>query len=171
MKNIISIIFTITLFLLFISSCKPTEKGYKAAYDAALGKRQSATSHLGVEIPDGAFMQVDGPELKEFDGVKVYLLSEPIKPAEDGKILPASYNVAVGCYKMSTNCAAQTADLQKEGYENAFTAVDPEGKYYTIAYSCDTLKDAVDFYKKYQSSKNRTYVGLPGAPVIIFSSK
>lgn len=167
MKNLFYII---TLLLFLLPSCKPTEKGYKAAYDAALGKREAVKADLDVDLPDGAFQSVDGPQLKEVDGVKVYILNQRIKPAEEGMTLPENYNVAVGTYKMNTNSKAQAQALHEAGYE-AFSAKDTEGMYYTIAGSFPSLSEAVKFYEEYKAGKDRVYVGLPNAPVIIYSPK
>lgn len=161
-------IYLISLLLLFLISCKPTEKGYKAAYDAALGKREAAMADIDVNLPEGAVQQVDGPQLKEYNGSKVYVLNQRIKPDVDGMRLPGSYNVAVGTYKMDTNCKAQVKVLREEGYDS-FPAKDMEGMYYTIAGSFPTLDEAAKFYQKYMSEKDRVYIGLPKAPVIIYS--
>lgn len=169
MKNLNAIL--ILLVLIAVSSCKPTEKNYKAAYDAALGKRESAMADIDVNLPAGSLQQVDGPHLKEVDGVKVYLLNRRLKPEVPGipeMKLPGRYNVAVGTYKMNTNCIAQAEALKEEGYQ-AFAAKDTEGEYYTVAGSFLTLEEAVKFYQEYQSGNNRVYVGLPSSPVIIFS--
>lgn len=157
--------FLLSLLLLMIA-CKPTEKNYKAAYDAALGKREAVAADL--DIPIGSLQQVDGPQLKEVDGVKVYVMHQRLKSEEDSFSIPGPYNVAVGTYKMNTNCISQANALKDEGLQ-AFPAKDTEGIYYTIAGSFLSLSDAVEFYKIYQSGKNRVYVGLPSAPVIIFS--
>lgn len=151
-----------------LTSCKPTEKNYKAAYDAALGKREAVKADIEENMAVGPLQQVDGPQLKVVDGVEVYLLNKIIKPDVEGKNLTGQYNVAVGCYKMNTNCKAQAEALRQEGYD-AFPAKDPEDMYYTIAGSFPDLAEAVKFYKEYQKNKNRVYVGLPDAPIIIFS--
>ena len=114
--------------------------------------------------------EVDGPQLKEIDGVKVYVLNKIIRPANEGETLEGPYNVAVGAFKMITNSEAQSATLKEEGY-NAFPAKEPDGSYYTIAGSFPSLQEAVKFSEKFKNGKNRSYVGLPKAPVIIYSPK
>lgn len=160
----------IPIFLFLFVSCKPTEKGYKAAYDAALGKREAVKAYLDLENPEGSLQQVDGPQLKEVDGVKVYVLNQRIRPLEDGVSLPGNYNVAVGTYKMNTNCKAQSENLKNEGYD-AFPVKDTEGMYFTIAGSFNSLSEAVKFSEEFRKTKDRVYVGLPQAPVIIYSPK
>lgn len=156
--------------IIALSSCKPTEKGYKSAYDAALNKREASKADIDVNLPPGAIQQVEGPQLKEVDGVYVYVMNKRIVPADFVMELPQNYNVAIGEYKMNTNCKAQAESLLSNGY-HAFPAKDEEGKYYTIAGSFPTLSEAVKFYQEYQKGKNRVYVGLPSAPVIIYSPK
>ena len=163
-------IFIITglAFLISLSACKPTEKGYQAAYDAAKNKREASISDLGVDLPAGAFQEVDGPQLKTVDGVQVYVLNERLKPETFFTELPGNYNVAIGKYKMITNSKKQAEELRKGGYE-AFVAKTSKDVYYTVASSFATLEEAVKFYQELQKDKKRVYVGLPEAPVIIYS--
>ena len=169
MKNL-SYCILLGAFLFLLTGCKPTEKNYKSAYDAALGKRQSSMNEIDGNIPEGKLQQVDGAQLKEVDGISVYVLNKRIYPAEENMSLPGNYNVAIGAYKMITNCKAQSEVLKEEGY-SAFPAKEPEGMYYTIAGSFPTLSDAVKFYSEYQRGKGKVYVGLPDAPIIIYSPK
>ena len=158
------------IFISFLSSCKPTEKGYKAAYDAAREKREATFGDIDVNLPEGALQDYDGAQLREINGVKVYILNQRISSADGTFTLPGSYNVAVGTYKMITNCRSQVATLLDEGY-NAFAAKEPDGMYYTIAGSFDSLDEAVSFYEKYRTNPRHVYVGLPNAPIIIYSPK
>lgn len=159
------------MLILFAStSCKPTEKGYRNAYDAALNKRQSTLGDLDVNISPDEIQEIDGMQLKTVDGVKVWVLNTRITPVNEEMKLPGNYNVAVGYYKMITNCQAQAEALKEEGMQ-AFPAKDSEGDYYTIAGSFQFLKEAVKFDLEYQKRKNSVYVGLHNAPVIIYSPK
>ena len=157
-----------SVFLL--GGCKPTEKGYKTAYDAALNKRKAALEDMNLQMQTSELQEIDGMQLKEVDGVKVFLMRQNLKPVEEATEIPGVYNVAVGMYKMSTNCLAQVKDLREERLQ-AFAAQDSEGMYYTIAGSFGDLKQAVKFEQEYQKKRDRTYVGLHNAPVIIFSPK
>lgn len=174
MKKIISyqkIIIVLGVFMtLLTGGCKPTEKGYKAAYDAALNKREQAMVDYDPALPVEGLQSTDGPQLKEIEGSNYYFLKERLKKTEeDGEALHL-YNVAVACYKMPTNCRAQVADLSGEGYP-AFGAKSGEDKYYVILSSFPSLEEATECYRKYSSKKNRVYVGLPDSPVIIYSAK
>lgn len=163
----IIVLVSITIIL---AGCKPTEKGYKSAYDAALNKREAVKGDLDVTLSHGEFQEVDGPQLKEIDGSKVYVLNRRIVPADFVMELPENYNVAIGEYKMITNCKAQAEALLSEGY-HAFPAKDEDGMYYTIAGSFNNIGEAIKFYTNYQKKPNQVFVGLPGAPVIIYSPK
>ena len=125
---------------------------------------------VDVNLPKGAFQEVDGPQLKEVDGVMVYVLNERLKPADFVMELPDNYNVAIGKYKMITNCKAQAESLLSNGY-HAFPAQNSDGVYYTIAGSFHTMSEAVKFYQELQKNKKIVYVGLPESPVIIYSRK
>lgn len=161
MKNLFPVLF----LLLLMGACKPTEKGYQAAYDAAREKRQAALADIDVNIPAGAIQQVGGPQLKEVEGSQVYVQNLRLKA--EGEPKPSGkYCVAVAQYKMPTNARAQATDLSNEGY-TAFVAKDTEGMYYTIAGAFPSLSEAVSFYNSYRQKPSRVYVGLPSAPVII----
>lgn len=159
-----------SFFILAFIGCKPTEQGYKNAYDAALNKREAAMGDMGVNLPKGALQQVDGPQLRKMAGGEFYFIGKNLSPMEEGKTLPGNYNVVAGEFKMPTNCRALVATLREEGFE-AFVAEDKEEKFYSVAGSFDSEKEAADCYKKLQEMKDRVYVGLPGAPVIIYSRK
>lgn len=163
------LLYTILLGFAF-TACKPTENGYQAAYDAAKNKREAAIADIGVDLPKGAFQDIDGPQLKTIDGVQVYVINERLKPADFVMELPDNYNVAIGKYKMITNCKAQAETLLSNGY-HAFPAQNTEGAFYTIAGSFHTMAEAVKFYQELQKDKKTIYVGLPEAPVIIYSRK
>ena len=165
--KLLKFISSLALSLLMLASCKPTEKGYQSAYDAAQHKRDSFNASLGVNIPEGALQQVDGPQLKEIDGKSVYVLNRRLKALDNDSIL-CEYNVAVGEFKMSTNAIALAENLRKEGYK-AFAAADMDEKYFTIASTFSNMADALSFLDKYKSAKDRVYVGLPEAPVIIYT--
>ena len=154
------------IIALMATACKPTEKGYKAAYDAALGKRQQTMVDFDPNLPAEGLQLSDGPMTREINGRKVFVLNERLSLIEpgQGKILP--YNVAVGCYKMPTNCKAQVRDLINEGFQ-AFGTKTADEKFYVIVSSFETLGEAADFVASFTKKGDRAFVGLPDAPVII----
>ena len=151
------------------AGCKPTEKNYKAAYDAALKKREAAAVDADMMIPAGALQQIGGPQKRKIGDVEVYMLVEPIRQIADSGVAMRRYNVAVASYKMQTNSSAQVADLVSQGY-NAFEAENGDQKFYVISAAFDTPEDAAAFISQYKvKSPDASYVGLPDAPVIIES--
>lgn len=158
------------LFILAFSGCKPTEKGYKSAYDAALNKRQQTLADYDSEIPSGAgvIQSTDGPQLKEINGKNCYLLNERLRSLEGNPALKEPYNIAVACYKMPTNCKAQVSDLISQGYP-AFGAQTGDEKFYVIISAFTNLEEAVEMSEKIKK-KFHVFVGLPDSPVIIYSN-
>ena len=158
------------LVALTLIACKPTEQNYQAAYDAAIGKRQTVKADVDSTLVMGSVQQIDGPQLREFEGTQIYVFNKRLRPEVKDESLPGSYNVAVGTYKMPTNCRAQVENLKAEGFD-AFVAKDADDKYYSIAGSFSSLKEASALYNKLLENKNRVYIGFPDSPVIIYSNR
>lgn len=150
------------------TSCKPTESNYRAAYDAAQGKKKaSAAADADMAIPAGALQTIGGPTIRVVHGDSVYVTSERIRFEGGMENELRKWSVAVAKYKMPTNCASQTSDLFSEGYKSFFVR-NAEGAYYVIAGSFDTLDEAATFASEYAGKKKpSSFVGLPHAPVII----
>lgn len=152
--------FGLCLFLL--TSCKPTEKGYKAAYDAAVGKRmemiESSTPVTGV-------ISAEGPNISEYKGKQIFVLTDRLKTLDEQEKLH-KYCVAVSVYKMPTNCIAQVKALKEEGFE-ATAGRSSDDKFYVIAGSFKEMDEAIEFMEKYKAGEDRHYVGLPDSPVLI----
>lgn len=162
------ILFALVLFTFVFNACKPTEKGYKAAYDAAINKRQEVKSDFDPNVALGSLQQVDGPQLRTFKDVNYYFLSENLKVMEETPAVMLNYNVAVSCFKMPTNCIAMVNDFKKENID-AFGAKSSDDQYYVIIGTFDSLDNAIAWYAMYDSAKANAYLGLPGAPVIIYT--
>lgn len=147
-----------------LAGCKPTEKNYKAAYDAAKAKRQQAEAES--MIPASGLMSFDGPRLRVFDGDSVYFQRQHLRPVADNVEIN-NYNVVVGQFKMHTNATAQADRLKEKGYDS-MAAKGTEDRWYCVAASCLTLDEARAFLKRFKSeNKGYPYIGLPDAPVII----
>ncbi|MBD5358466.1 MAG: hypothetical protein HDR88_16015 [Bacteroides sp.] len=151
---------------ILLPSCKPTEKNYKAAYDAALAKRQAEEHDADLNLPAAGFTRIGDPEKKEINGKQYDYLFLRLSPLNaDAEIKP--YNVAVAVYKMPTNCEAQVKDLQAAGYK-AFGAKATDDRYYVVVASLSSLEEAADEVDKYMSkNKEAVYVGLKGTPTIL----
>ncbi len=156
--------------LALISGCKPTEKNYKSAYDAALQKRKAAeTIDADLVMPGQKLQSLDGPNIQIIDGDSVYVMVKRVKALEGESVNSLPYKVAVSQYKMKTNCLAQTKDLKEKGYE-AFAVTDGDANCYVIAGAFVSLPEAAVFTKQFrQKEKSHVYSGLPSAPVIIES--
>lgn len=156
------------LALAGVTSCKPTENNYRAAYDTAQGKLSaSAAADADMGIPAGALQTIGGPSLHVVNGDSVYVTSERIRFEGGLENELREWSVAVAKYKMPTNCASHTDALQSEGYKSFFVR-NTEGAYYVIAGSFHTLDEAAAFAVAYAGKKApATFVGLPHAPVII----
>ncbi len=150
--------------VLILSACKPTERNYRAAYDAALAKREKAEAEA--MLPATGLRSVDGPQMKIVGGDTIFVSNERFKiPA--GEERPMQYNVGVAMYKMSTNAKSMAEDLKARGYNTR--ALQATGdRWFTIAGSFPTLEEAMTFNKVFKKNNpGFRYVGLSGAPVII----
>lgn len=150
-----------------LASCKPTESNYKAAYDAAQQKRKAEANDPDILLPAGGLQQIGAPVKRVIDGDSVYITAEHLKVIENQDSEARKWNVAVASYKMRTNCIAQAKELVARGMK-AFVVENVDSKFYVIAGSFDTLKEAVAFSRKYaEGKKESVFVGLPGEPIII----
>jgi len=160
------IIPALTLMALTVTSCKPTESNYRAAYDAAQEKRKAAAD-ADMYLPAGGLQTIDGPSIRVVNGDSVYVTSERLRFEGGMENEMRRWSVAVAKYKMPTNCSSQTGNLLSEGYKSFFVR-NSEGAYYVIAGSFETLGEAASFAHKYALGKKPSvFVGLPQAPVII----
>lgn len=150
-----------------LASCKPTESNYKAAYDAAQQKRKAEANDPDILLPAGGLQQIGAPVKRVIDGDSVYITAEHLKVIENQDSEARKWNVAVASYKMRTNCIAQAKELVAQGMK-AFVVENVDSKFYVIAGSFDTLKEAAAFSRKYaEGKKESVFVGLPGEPIII----
>lgn len=155
------ILLGVALAAVVLTGCKPTEKNYKAAYDAAVSKREKANESLAA---DGLISE-DGPREHRINGDTYYMLNENLSVAA-GEDALKPVNVAVAVFKMPTNARSGAASLKDKGY-GARAAQAPGDKWYVIAGSFDSLDDAASFIKGFKTKNpDFQYIGL-GNPVII----
>jgi hypothetical protein len=143
---------------LMFASCKPTENNYKAAYDAALEKREAVAREQ--MLPVTGLLSDDGPQMKILEGDTVFVLKELLYRGEPSEKV-SGWKVAVGLYKMETNAKANAVDLQDSGWKNAFAARAKVDKVSTLDSARVVAKE---FAKKH---KTYPYIGLPNSPVLI----
>lgn len=164
-KRMVRVGLLIVAVLVLATSCKPTEKNYKSAYDAAVGKRAQADAER--MLPSEGIMQVDGPEMRVIGGDSVFVLHDRVRTPENSANRLGKFNVAVAFFKMRTNADASASHLISEGYK-ALAARSAQEKWYVVAGAFPSLEEAVAFYKEFvRKNKSYAYIGLPNAPVII----
>lgn len=164
-NKIIPLIISLAGFIV-LPGCKPTEKNYKAAYDAALAKRQAEASDPDLNLPAEGYQSLDAPSSRKINGKDYLYQFLRLRPLDSNQELKA-YNVAVAVYKMPTNCNSQVNDLRDAGYK-AFGARSGDDRFFVFVDGFSTIEEAaesVDAYEK--KNKDAVYVGLPENPVII----
>ena len=168
-KNLSRAAYPVFLFIMILSvlapGCKPTERNYKAAYDAALAKRQ-ANVDADLDIPQEGLIVEGQPVHRNVEGTDVLILVAPLSAVDEGSVAPKAYNVVAGSFRMPVNALDQARTLRGEGLE-AFAARGEHDLFYTVAGSFDTLPEAADFYSFFMSRHpDFTYVGLPSLVII-----
>ena len=152
-----------------LCGCKPTEKNYRAAYDAALKKREMSVVDPRAE--GHRVISIDGPRTVNVGDRSYALITDFLKSADGGKPLAnpeARYRVAVGRYRMPTNARAQVDDLRSSGFKDAGLMLDGKDRYYVIAAGFDSLDEAAACVKKLKEKfPATTFVGLDGDPLIV----
>lgn len=150
-----------------MTGCKPSEKNYRSAYDAAKAKREAAVAES--MVPATGLMSDDGTMLKIVDGDSLYvsrdrLRIDPKKPADER---PKPFSVGVAMYRMHTNAEAAASDLKAKGY--AAEAMQTTGdRWYVVAGGFPNLTEAKVFVTDFKKKNPKyPYVGLPGSPVIL----
>lgn len=158
-------ILCVSLMTMILAGCKPTEQGYKSAYDAALSKRRAAEAEQ--MLPSQGIQAIGGPQMRVIDGDSVYVDRQPIKVAEGVPGSLGNYNVAISFFKMKTNAVSSADGLCEKGYD-ALPVQSARERWYVVAGKFDTLTEAVKFYRKFtEENPGFNYIGLPGAPVIL----
>ena len=152
MKIRIKIIMTVCLSLTIFSGCKPTEKGYREAYDAAKSKREQTDPDEALLTGGHKLLDQDASNWKVIAGDSLQLQHMNLKPA-DGGSWPQSgpYRLAVARFKMTTNAKSMLADLNKKHNLKPVIATDGKDTYYMIAGSAtypDSLSNVLITFRK-----------------------
>lgn len=174
MKKLISmkadkLLIVFAMLAVCLVSCKPTEKNYKAAYDAAKAKREKAMDDD--LIPEGGLLQDDGARPFQLaDGRRVGYLREPVKEADDSAE-KMKYYVVVGAFKMRANAAGMMEQLKKEGDSPCLLKQSDE-KWYVAAAGFINIDETSAYVAEYlKKHKDAEYIGLDGTPLILESSR
>ena len=163
---------TLTLCLLggMLYSCKPTEKGYQQAYEAAKSKRQQKDPDEDLLTGGHKLLNEAPSNWRVLDGDSLQLEHKLIKPIKDSK-WPQSgpYRLAVAMFKMTTNANSMLEDLKKGRSLTPVIATDGKDTYYIVVGSAtyvDSLGNVLSTFKK--ENPGFQYIGLtPARPVIL----
>lgn len=152
------------LSFITLPSCKPTERGYKSAYDAALAKRQASEADMNIPV-EGLIIEGE-PAKRNLNGRDLLYLVAPVGPVSEGSIIAEKYNLAVGCYKMPVNALDQARNLRGEGFD-AFAVRGEEDRFYVILASFPTLEEVIAVYDTFLiSHPSYPCIGLPGLTIL-----
>lgn len=144
-----------------LTGCKPTEKNYRAAYDAALNKRQQTQAALDA---DGLISE-DAPRLRVVQGDSIYLINDVLRPNGVSKL--KYMNVVVAKFKMPTNARAGAEALKAKGYD-AFAARATGDNWYIVGGAFDTLDSAREFIRRFRKENpSYPYIGIDGHAAVI----
>ena len=163
---------SLTLLLLFsvLYGCKPTEKGYRQAYEAAKNKREQKDPDEELLTGGHRLLSEDASNWRILDGDSIQLQHKFIKPADGAKWPQAGpYRLAVAMLKMTTNANAMLADMKEGSGLTPVMATDGKDTYYIIAGSAtyvDSLGNVLSTFKR--ENPGFQYIGLtPPKPLII----
>ncbi|MDE7345649.1 MAG: hypothetical protein K2N48_02780 [Muribaculaceae bacterium] len=170
MKISLRITLTVCLLAGMLTSCKPTEKGYRQAYDAAKSKREQNDPDEYLLTGGHKLLSDEASNWRVIAGDSLQMEHKYIRPADGGK-WPQSgpYRLAVAMFKMTTNANSMLSDLRKGGSLQPVIATDGKDSYYIIAGSAtyaDSLGNVLTTFRK--ENPGFQYIGLtPPRPVII----
>ncbi|MDE7160253.1 MAG: SPOR domain-containing protein [Muribaculaceae bacterium] len=163
------LILSTVIMACILTGCKPTENNYKAAYDAALAKRQSVDADAALLSGGHDVVRPDAPKTRKAGDRQVAYRRERIKPDEgtDIDLSRLPYAVAVAQWRMPTNARSQASALRSEGLE-AFAATDSRDRWWTVAGAYPTFEEAAEALLRFADSHpGFTYIGLDGSPLVI----
>lgn len=155
-----------------MAGCKPTEKGYREAYDAAKSKREQKDPDEELMTGGHKLLGQEASNWRVIAGDSLQMQHMFLKPYGDVK-WPQSgpYRLAIATFKMTTNANSMLNDLKKKGSLKPVIATDGKDTYYMIAGSAsyvDSLGNVLKTFRK--ENPGFQYIGMPqSAPVIIVS--
>lgn len=170
MKRNVKVLLAVLMLVPMLYSCKPTEKGYRQAYEAAKSKREQKDPDEELLTGGHKLLSEEATNWRVLDSDSVQVEHKFIKPVKDST-WPQSgpYRLAVAMLKMTTNANSLLADLKKGRSLTPVVATDGKDTYYIIAGSAtyvDSLGNVLKTFK--QENPGFQYIGLPsGRPVVI----
>ena len=170
MKMKIRVILTLFVLIMSFSGCKPTEKGYRQAYEAAKSKREQVDPDDELLTGGHRLLNQESTNWRVLAGDSLQIQHMFLKPTE-GEKWPESgpYRLAVAMFKMTTNANSMLSDLKKKSSLKPVIATDGKDKYYIIAGSAtylDSLGNVLTTFRK--EHPGFQCIGLnPAKPVIV----
>ncbi len=158
--------------LLALSSCKTTEKNYRAAYETAIAKKAREAAADAEDVP-ADMISADAPRRRVIAGDtvswKALRLIPDIRPQVEGPAgTDGQYFVAVGKYRMPTNARSGAARMRGGDYPGATAAQAADEEWYLITGRYLSLDAAAEAIKKFKADNpDYPYIGLDGAPLLI----
>lgn len=158
------------MLLLTLAGCKPTEKGYRQAYDAAKAKREYVDPDADLLTGGHKLLDESASNWNVTGGDTLQMMHFRLSP-EGGVKWPQSgpYRLAVAKFKMDTNSKSLLANIENSGTLTPVMASDGKGTHYIIAGSAtypDSLAYVLADFRK--ENPGFRHIGLrPEAPVII----
>lgn len=132
--------------LLMLGACKPNEAQYKAAYEAAVAKRDAKGDAVEGTIYE-KYRNQARQTLIPLGSDTLAVQTEIIGYTKDGGATRETtdrYNIVVGRFKQVFNARAMRERLIKLGYENPFILHTREPLYYVVAATCGSAQSALE---------------------------
>ena len=163
------LILTMVVLLGMLNACKPTEKGYKQAYDAAKSKREQVDPDEDLLTGGHKLLSEESTNWRVIAGDSLQVQHMFLKPTE-GATWPQSgpYRLAVAKLKMTTNANSMLSDLKGKGSLKPVVATDGKNTYYIIAGSAtylDSLGNVLTTFKK--ENPRFQYIGMEAEKPLI----
>lgn len=158
------------MLFFIMASCKPTEKGYQSAYEAAKHKREQVDPDEDLLTGGHKLLDENSSNWKVIGNDSLQLQHIFLRP-EDGSKWPQSgpYRLAVAMFKMNTNARSMLNDLNNKGSLKPIIATDGKDRHYIIAGSAtyaDSLANVLATFRK--ENPGFQHIGLTSQkPIII----
>ena len=170
LKTILRLVLTLCMMGAMLYSCKPTEKGYRQAYEAAKSKREQKDPDEDLLTGGHKLLSEEASNWRIIDGDSLQMVHKFLRPADGSKWPHAGPNrLSVAIIKMTTNANSMLSDLKKGRGLTPIIATDGNDTYYIIAGSAtyvDSLGNVLYTFK--QENPGFQYIGLmPQQPVIM----
>ena len=160
----------LSVFVALMCGCKPTEQGYRSAYEAAKNKREQADPDEVLLTGGHKLLNESATNWKVIGKDSLQIQHMFLRPAEGSK-WPESgpYRLAVAMFKMTTNANSMLNDLNEKGSLKPVIATDGKDRHYIIAGSAtyaDSLENVLSTFRR--ENPGFPYIGLtPPQPIII----